>query len=68
MSAGGVHARTLARAILIAGSVDVLALRLGVDPFALGVWLRGERKPPVQVFLRAVDIVLAERTRPERLV
>jgi hypothetical protein len=52
----------------IAGSVDVLARRLGVDPFALGVWLRGERKPPVQVFLRAVDIVVADSTRPERLV
>ena len=68
MGAQGVHVRTLARAMLIAGSVEVLALRLGVDPVALGVWLRGERKPPVQVFLRAVDIVVADSTRPERLV
>jgi hypothetical protein len=68
MAAAGVYARTLARALLIAGSVDVLALRLGVDPLALGTWLRGERQPPVQVFLRAVDIVVADSTRPERLV
>jgi hypothetical protein len=68
MATGGVHVRTLARATLIAGGVDVLALQLGVEPAALGMWLRGEKQPPVEVFLRAVDIVVADSTRPERII
>ena len=68
MGIDGVHVRTLARATLIAGGVDVLALQLGVDPNILGSWLRGEKPPPVDVFLRAVDIVVADSTRPERLI
>ena len=68
MVTDGVHVRTLARATLIAGGVDVLALQLGVDPKALGSWLRGEKPPPVDIFLRAVDIVVADSTRPERII
>jgi hypothetical protein len=68
MARDGIHAKTLARATLIAGGVDVLALQLGVEPATLGMWLRGEKRPPVEVFLRAVDIVVADSTRPERLI
>jgi len=68
MVTDGVHVRTLARATLIAGGVDVLALQLGVDPNALSSWLRGEKPPPVDIFLRAVDIVVADSTRPERII
>jgi hypothetical protein len=67
MSVNGVRVQTLARAVLIAGSVDILALRLGVEPSTLDAWLRGEEPPPVQAFLQAVDIVVADSTRPERL-
>ncbi len=68
MGIDGVHVKTLARATLIAGGVEVLALQLGVDPDTLGSWLRGEKPPPVEVFLRAVDIVVADSTRPERII
>jgi hypothetical protein len=68
MTTHGVHVKTLARATLIAGGVDVLALQLGVEPAVLGTWLRGEKQPPVEVFLRAVDIVVADSTRPERII
>jgi hypothetical protein len=68
MRVDGVHVQTLARAVLIAGSVDILALRLGVPSTTLDAWLRGEEPPPVQAFLRAVDIVVADSTRPERLL
>ena len=68
MRVDGVHVQTLARAVLIAGSVDILALRLGVPRSTLDAWLRGEEPPPVQAFLQAVDIVVADSTRPERLL
>jgi DNA-binding transcriptional regulator YdaS (Cro superfamily) len=68
MARDGIHAKTLARATRIVGGVDVLALQLGVEPATLGVWLRGEKQPPVEVFLRAVDIVVADSTRPERII
>jgi DNA-binding transcriptional regulator YdaS (Cro superfamily) len=68
MRVDGVHVQTLARAVLIAGSVDILALRLGVPPSTLDAWLRGEEPPPIEAFLHAVDIVVADSTPPERLL
>ena len=62
-----VYAKTLARATLIVGGVDALALELGVAPQALASWLRLERVPPMDVFLRAVDIVVEDAVRPEGL-
>ena len=60
-----VYAKTLARAVLIAGGVDALANELGVAPHALASWLRLERDPPMDVFLRAVDIVVEDAVRPD---
>lgn len=68
MSTDSVHVRTLARAALIVGSEELLALRLAVDPEVLRRWLQGQQQPPIEAFLRAVDIVVAESTRPERLM
>lgn len=52
-----VHARTLKRAAEIAGGEQLLALRLRVTPSHLALWLAGIEAPPVDIFLRAVDIV-----------
>jgi hypothetical protein len=52
-----VHARTLRRAVDIVGGEHQLALRLKVKPNHLSLWLRGLCEPPVDVFLRAVDLV-----------
>lgn len=54
---GEVHVRTLKRAAEIAGGEQPLALRLKVTPSHLALWLAGIETPPVDVFLRAVDIV-----------
>ena len=62
-----VYAKTLARATLIVGGVDALAVELGVAPQALASWLRLERDPPMDVFLRAVDIVVEDAV-PQREV
>jgi hypothetical protein len=67
MSVDGVHVQTLARAVLITGSVDILALRLGVTPSTVDAWLRGDEPTPMHAFLQAVDIVVGHSTRPERL-
>jgi hypothetical protein len=52
-----VHARTLRRAADIVGGELQLGLRLKVKPSHLSLWLRGFCRPPVDVFLRAVDLV-----------
>ncbi|MBV9190277.1 MAG: hypothetical protein JOZ85_07325 [Betaproteobacteria bacterium] len=53
------HHRTLMRACLIAGDEVTLASRLHVPLPSLVDWLLGEVPVPVEVFLRAVDIVIA---------
>jgi DNA-binding transcriptional regulator YdaS (Cro superfamily) len=52
-----VHARTLKRAAEIIGGEEELARRLIVTPSHLELWIRGLESPPVDVFLKAVDIV-----------
>jgi DNA-binding CsgD family transcriptional regulator len=57
------------RACLVAGDETALAKALGVPTPRLIGWLLGDEKVPVDVFLRAVDIVLArakERVRETR--
>ena len=62
-----VYARTLARAAQIVGGLDLLAIDLGVPPGTLAIWLR-HGNPPLEIFLRAVDIVVARDVLPESLV
>lgn len=52
-----VHVRTLQRAAHVAGGVEMLASYLKVRPSRLRLWLQGEVSPPLDVFLRAVDLV-----------
>jgi hypothetical protein len=61
-----VYLRTLARAALIAGGVDALALKLRVTPHQLATWLRFGN-PPLEVFLGAVDIVVENDARPQAM-
>ena len=53
-----VYARTLHRACELLGGLDALSAELGVPPASLGRWIGGLEKPPMEVFLAAVDIVL----------
>jgi hypothetical protein len=55
-----VYVRTLERAVVIEGGEQALALRLKVTPSHLALWLQGIERPPVEVFLRAVDLVSEE--------
>lgn len=50
------HFQTLEYAAVLVGGVDELARRLGVSRRELDAWRSGQR-PPLAVFLRAVDIV-----------
>jgi hypothetical protein len=52
-----VHVRTLQRAAQVAGGEEMLASYLGVRPSRLRLWLQGHVSPPMDVFLRAVDLV-----------
>lgn len=63
-----VYEKTLARAADIAGGEAELALRLNVTPSHLHLWIAGVNRPPLDVFLKAVDIVVEHdqtgRSRP----
>lgn len=49
--------RTLAVALLSLGNLQRLAEHLGVSEAELIDWLTGERKPPISVYVRALDVV-----------
>jgi DNA-binding transcriptional regulator YdaS (Cro superfamily) len=52
-----VYVRTLERAAQIAGGEQTLAVCLKVTPSHLALWMQGLERPPVEIFLRAVDLV-----------
>lgn len=52
-----IRTRTLAKAAEITGGPESLRRRLHVSTFVLALWLSGVETPPVDVFLKAVDIV-----------
>jgi hypothetical protein len=54
-----VYLRTLKRAAEIAGGVEELSAQLGVRGDDLAYWLQGTKPVPQEIFLRAVDIVVA---------
>jgi hypothetical protein len=58
------YVKTLVRAAHIAGGEAELALRLRVTPSHLHLWILGAKTPPLEVFLKAVDIVL-EHDQPK---
>ena len=53
-----VYARTLHRACEVLGGLDVLSRHLNVPGPTLARWIGGLEQPPLDVFLKAVDIVL----------
>lgn len=55
-----VHARALRRAAEILGSNSRLREHLRVAARELELWLSGAEKPPMDVFLKAVDLISAE--------
>jgi GAF domain-containing protein len=66
MPGGRVYVRTLERALRIIGSEEALADLLWVRPATLGRYLRGEARPPDDVFLKAVDILFNDSWAAQR--
>jgi hypothetical protein len=62
------HARTLARAASIVGGVDVLAQHLAVPAETLGRYMKGEIAVPIEVFLRATEILTEASIGDARVV
>jgi hypothetical protein len=60
-----VYSRTLQRACEILGGVQPLAKHLQVAAADVAAWIDARAEPPLEVFLKAVDIVLlhADRSR-----
>src|SRR5215213_1256720 len=60
-----VRLRTLQRAAQAVGSVEELALLLGVSQHQLDRWLAGEETISSDIFLRAVDLIESHEARGE---
>jgi hypothetical protein len=60
----GIHARTLHRACLILGGIDLLARHLGIPVADLRNWLSGTDQPPEPIFFACVEIVLLHAEGP----
>lgn len=54
-----VYARTLRRAAEIVGGVQQLGSQLGVASEDLVYWVQSTKQVPQEIFLKAVDIVVA---------
>ena len=52
-----VYVGTLQRAAELVGGEEALARRLKVMPSHLALWLQGVVPPPLEIFLKAADIV-----------
>ena len=59
------YARVLRRAAEILGGVEQLAAHLGVPAEDVVAWIQRMRDVPVNVFLRAVDIVTQDSSRKD---
>lgn len=55
-----VYSRALLRAVELVGGRDKLARVLRVPVSEIDKWIAGEAKPPREVFLRVVDLILDE--------
>src|SRR5687768_14514138 len=49
--------RTLHRAVNVCGGLAPLAKNLGVSSDMLATWLDGNASPPVDIYIRALDLV-----------
>lgn len=61
-----IHARTLHRACLIIGGIDLLARHLGLPAADVRGWLSGKEQPPEPVFFACVEVVLLHAEGPSR--
>lgn len=59
-----VYSRTFAKAVELLGGRKELARELRVPMADLDKWISGSVKPPLQIFLKAIDLVLDE-TSPQ---
>jgi hypothetical protein len=53
------HAQALARAAVIVGGTDILAIECGVAPEMLLRYLGGQLPVPADLFLKATEIITA---------
>jgi hypothetical protein len=58
--AASVYSRTLQKAAHLVGGAKKLARVLRVPAKDLEAWIADEAKPPLNVFLRAVDLIIDE--------
>jgi hypothetical protein len=58
--AASVYSRTLQKAAEVAGGAKKLARVLRVPLKDLEMWIADEAKPPLNVFLRVVDMIIDE--------
>lgn len=59
-----IYAQTLRRAGEIVG-VRELAVRFGVPLDDLWMWMQGAKRAPTEIFLKAVDIVVAHSAKKD---
>ena len=62
VTAASVYSRALLKAAELLGGRDALAKILQVPSAELERWIADEAKPPREMFLRVVDIILDETT------
>jgi hypothetical protein len=56
-----VYIRSFARAAELLGGVDKLAAHLNVSQSHVRWWIKGLDKPPMDLFLRVVDLVMDQK-------
>jgi hypothetical protein len=55
-----VYSRAVRKAAEMAGGRDALARTLQVPVDEIGKWILGEKKPPRELFLRVVDLLIED--------
>lgn len=55
------QARTLNRAVNVCGGLAPLAETLGVSAETLAIWVTGQATPPLNIYLKALDLVAGGR-------
>ena len=58
--------RTLALAANAIGGCEALAQKLGVTASVLQEWLAGTSEPPVAIYVRALDVLIAKSKQNAR--